>query len=268
MPRLILNTVGQHLATELVAIERELRQRAVVYSFATTDELLAAWRIARRNRAVQFTAPAAVVWLQSRPGEFAQSEVETTHALDPLARRIVIAGCLCEGEPRSGKLLTGVTRLYWHQGLRPLLALLEHPPLHPAVPAAQWIAIHSSQLIDYQGLAGLCQSLGHHTLWQADRWPVISSEPHVRIFPGWPAWEAWRELVGAERCRQTAAILLLNFPRPIDQHLAREQGIASVLAQPVSAADLQRAITGQSAPARAVVGQVSYLPVTHRRKSA
>lgn len=236
----ILHLVGRRLPSELRALAQKLQQTAIVYVFETTDELLAGWRLARRQPQLTF-APQAVVWLQSRAGEFSQHEVAEVQTLDPLANPIVVAGCWCEGEPRSGRLLTGVKRIYWHQGAVAVLRIAQAENESPQI-GSQWIAIHAAQYADFQGLAGVCESLGLRTLWQADQWPTISSSPDVRIFRGWSAWQTWCERIRSDD-RSTPAILLLDFPRPADHQRAAAEGIAAVVALPFLAADLVQVIS-------------------------
>ena len=56
-----------------------------------------------------------IIVAQSRPGQFAQAEIESWQQRYPLTPVIVVLGSWCEGEMRSGKPLIGVPRLYWHQ---------------------------------------------------------------------------------------------------------------------------------------------------------
>lgn len=237
----VIHLVGQRLSPELTALAGELRSLAVVYHFATTREMIAAWRLAQTSDAAEHLTPTAVVWLQSRPGEFRQREIDFVAECDPLARPIVIAGCWSEGEPRSGKPLTGVTRAYWHQGLGAIVPILTKQVARPLI-APQWLAIHTSQFVDYQGISAACQSLGLQTIWQNDRWPAISSEPAIRLFVHWEEWQAWRERPATARGPRAKELLLLSFPRPADFQRAAESGVSQVLAQPFTANDLQRAL--------------------------
>jgi hypothetical protein len=237
----ILHLVGRRLPTELQTFSQELQRTALVYLFPTTAELLDGWRLARKNGPQLAFAPNAVVWLQSRAGEYQQAEVAEVQTLDPLARPIVVAGCWCEGEPRSGRLLAAVTRIYWHQGAAALLRLLPTDE-QPQATTSQWIAIHATHYGDYQGIAGVCESLGHRTLWQAEHWPSISSEPAARIFCGWSSWQAWQDN-NRSQDRSAHTILLQDFPRPADHQRAAAEGIAAVVAQPFSAMELERAIS-------------------------
>ncbi len=60
--------------------------------------------------------PSEVVLLaQPRPGCDDQTAVDRLHAVAPLTRVVVVAGAWCEGELRTGRVLTGVLRLYWHE---------------------------------------------------------------------------------------------------------------------------------------------------------
>jgi hypothetical protein len=226
--------------------------RATVYSFATTSELLGGWRIARSVGCDDAIKPSAVVWLQSRPGQFSQSEIDAVLIADPLARPVVIAGALCAGEPRSEKLLLDVARLYWHQPLDAFWSLIKGDTsgLRFDARTGQWIGIHAAQLTDYEGLAGVCQSLGFSTLWQNDRWPIISSEPNYRMFRGWNSWERWCDEQATSRLKQptTPAILVLDFPTPCDVERARESGLDHVLATPFRAGDLGACLGRRRAP--------------------
>ncbi len=55
------------------------------------------------------------VLFQSWPGEFSDSAILTLKRCSPLAPIILLAGCGCEGEARTGKIPSGVFRLYAHQ---------------------------------------------------------------------------------------------------------------------------------------------------------
>ncbi|WP_254512247.1 hypothetical protein [Anatilimnocola floriformis] len=247
-----IHLVGRNLSPELGAVARDLATRAIVYSFETTADLLRAWRLARANDAAECLQASAVVWLQSRSGDFAQAEVDAVQILDPLARCVVVAGSWSEGEPRSGRPLLDATRCYWHQGAAAILSQIAVEETAPLAP--HWLAIHAARQLDYQGIAGLCQSLGQRTIWQATYQPAISSEPALRIFCDWSAWQSWCEQTPGEQ-PSTPAILLQAFPRPDDFERARAAGISAVVAQPCRATDLQQAIAAAIAPA-AVIQQI------------
>src|SRR5690348_130262 len=106
-----VHLVGRNLSPEFRVVVGELSARTVVYSFATTADLLLAWRLARGSAAAHCLQASAVVWLQNRSGEFAQHEIDAVQILDPLAKCFVVAGCWSEGEPRSGRPLLDATRV-------------------------------------------------------------------------------------------------------------------------------------------------------------
>ena len=54
------------------------------------------------SAASENSLPAAILFVQSRPGQFAQCDIERLHALAPLARLVALLGPWCEGEARSG----------------------------------------------------------------------------------------------------------------------------------------------------------------------
>jgi hypothetical protein len=59
--------------------------------------------------------PEVVLLAQPRPGHWPQSAVDALQVAAPLARIVIIAGTWCEGEPRTGRPLSGASRLYWHE---------------------------------------------------------------------------------------------------------------------------------------------------------
>jgi hypothetical protein len=261
LPALPLITIGQHLAPELADLERQLRRSQLTYSFDEPGDLLAAWELAQQHRMSRALQPAAVVWLQSRPSGFHQDQLEEVRRANPSATQIVVTGCLCEGELRTGRPLQGITRIAWNQGANAVLAAVPRVsvPLTPSGPqhldSTRWLAIHSPQFETYTGLSLLGHSLGYCTLWQPDHLPCLSSEPAVRLFCEWPSWDGWQrksqvEAKGGQRAHPAAdsaidsavEILLLSFPRPADLVRASQLGIARVLPLPLSVADLQAAI--------------------------
>jgi hypothetical protein len=260
-----VHLIGQHLTPELVTWATSLRERATIYSFSTTRELLVSWALAKSTGNYDILAPNAVVWLQSRPGQYSQAEIDAAQIADPLARPVIVAGALCAGEPRSGKLLLDVTRLYWHQPQDALWDSILTVGLDVQT-TSQWIAIHAAQLADYEGLAGLCQTLGLSTLWQNDRWPVISSEPAYRLFRGWRSWERWCDdrQSWPDSVNATRAILVLDFPTPDDVGRARDSGIDHVLATPFRATDLRNFIGPRQRRASRACNVVSQSGATPR----
>lgn len=235
-------TIGQHLAPELADVERRLRGSTLTYSFERTTDLLAAWEIAREQRMTRALQPAAIVWLQSRPGEFPRGEVDEVRKASPAARHIVVTGCLCEGELRSGQPLREVVRLSWNLGPAAILAQIQSLGPLPTASTPHWLAIHAPDFLTYEGLAWLCESLGHKAIWQPAHLPAVSSEPAIRLFANWQSWENWHGRRGSQGANPAAEILLLDFPRPADFERAADSGITRVLPLPPQLAELQAAL--------------------------
>jgi hypothetical protein len=276
LPALPLITIGQHLSPELADIERQLRRSQLTYSFDEPRDLLTAWELAREQRMSRALQPAAVIWLQSRPSVFQQDQLDEVRRANPSATQIVVTGCLCEGELRTGRPLKDITRISWNQGAGAVLAAIPRVsaprvsvPRAPSGPqlldSARWLAIHSPQFETYTGLSLLGHSLGYSTLWQPDHLPCLSSEPAVRMFCEWPSWDAWQrqspvDAKGGQRSHPAAdsavKVLLLSFPRPADLVRASQLGLARVLSLPFSVADLQAAIAAAPQPQANPTGQL------------
>jgi hypothetical protein len=271
LPALPLITIGRNLSPELADVERQLQRSQLTYSFDEPGDLLAAWELAREQRMARALQPAAVVWMQSRPSAFHQDQLDEVRRANPSATHLVVTGCLCEGQLRTGRPLQNITRIAWNQGADAVLAAVPRVsvPLAPTGPqhldSARWLAIHSPQFETYTGLALLGHSLGYSTLWQPDHLPCLSSEPAVRLFCEWPSWDAWHGALRHERkdCRISAQaaspaseILLLSFPRLADLVRARQLGIARVLPLPFSGVDLQAALAAVPQPLANPTGQL------------
>src|SRR5690349_6619470 len=56
-------------------------------------------------------APAAILLVQSWPGQIGRDNVERLHAAAPLARLVALVGAWCEGELRNGQAWRGVVRI-------------------------------------------------------------------------------------------------------------------------------------------------------------
>lgn len=56
-----------------------------------------------------------VILLQEYPGQYRAKVIERVRQHFPLTIFVIIAGSLCEGEGRTGTLIPGTIRLYWHQ---------------------------------------------------------------------------------------------------------------------------------------------------------
>ncbi|MBO7725856.1 MAG: hypothetical protein J6S40_05255 [Thermoguttaceae bacterium] len=80
-----------------------------------------------------------VFLLESRPGEFPPKGVARFRQLVPGAPLVLLAGPLCQGEGRTGRLPAGVTRFYFYEFetalLRELAKFFRHEPSRLALPA-------------------------------------------------------------------------------------------------------------------------------------
>src|SRR5690349_536160 len=85
-----------------------LDSHAACQRFDHPADALSALRSAEQQR-----DPAALLLVQSRPGQFSAREVERLHAAAPLARLVALVGPWCEGEARSGRPWPGVERVPW-----------------------------------------------------------------------------------------------------------------------------------------------------------
>ncbi|MDX1944473.1 MAG: hypothetical protein SFU86_03630 [Pirellulaceae bacterium] len=216
------------------------------------------------------SSPRAIVLFQSRPGIISQGDVEAIHRRAPLARLLAVVGSLCEGEPRSGRVWKGVTRLYWHQaaarlprelGLgnrgaagstwRPrtendgdgLLAALSPTLRRPT--RGGLAAICTPRRGEFQALADALWIGGWRTCWQIPGHPPQFQGASVLVIAGW-------ESVPAEI--SAPAAMLLDFPRRDDLIRANSLGIKEVFAQPLALPDLLatlEAMAGRSAAIQA-----------------
>src|SRR5262249_5891505 len=69
--------------------------------------------VARLARQAPQPPPRAFLFVQSRHGQLAATDVERLHAAAPLARLIALVGPWCEGEARSDRLWRGVVQVPW-----------------------------------------------------------------------------------------------------------------------------------------------------------
>lgn len=214
--------------------------------------------------------PQAIVLVQSRSGQFSAEHIENLHACEPLARLVVLTGPWCEGEQRSGKPITGVTRIAWRNWRERLpieLALDNHavPPPRTATdtdrlarmvklasgsrPSRRVVQICTARLADYNYIAAAVEELGFSQL-PFDPTNASPAPPEIVIFDGWEQASAFKKQSMSQNGQPPARhILLLHFPRPEDHVLAHQSGIDAVLAHPLSLADLNAALSNTIAPA-------------------
>jgi hypothetical protein len=206
--------------------------------------------------------PAAIVFLQARPGSVAQEAVERFHHRAPQARLLAIVGPWCAGELRSGRPCKGVKRMHWHQWpsclpaelgltggsgrpqyrsrmitefdilLRTLTPAL-HRPLRPGR-----IAVAADCRESFSTLADACWAIGWRSVWQPPGSPPQLDGADLLLVDGWDSLP--RELPAHRRDARhlPPAVLLLDWPQQADLDRAHELGIARVLARPLLLADL------------------------------
>lgn len=217
-------------------------------------ELLGGAAEASARASVPRDPPDSLLWLQSRPGQVEQRDVERLHGQLPLARLAVLTGPWCEGEQRSGRPLTGVERVPWHawESRLPLaLGLGAEPPVRwprtateseriqqRTAPRAQQrqaglkASIFTDRRETYESLAEALTSLGVEPLrGQTAARSGLNELGRLAIFDGWSQLSA-----AHAACRPD--VLLLHFPRPEDRDRAAALGIRFVLALPLLLSDL------------------------------
>jgi hypothetical protein len=206
-------------------------------------------------------APAIVVLLQHRPGEWTAEQVERVHARWPLARLVILLGSWCEGEPRTGRPPPGVARVYWHQweaqagrywdqqgeGAHPWNLPRSHAPLdgfleagvsRPA--AGELIAIEAIEESSFDALAETLVRAGYRTVrWRIDRpGEVRGAAALIWDDPG-RSRNDWLRL--GECCASasgTPVVALSGMLRWDDWQTARRWGVAHLLAKPFDLEDL------------------------------
>jgi CheY-like chemotaxis protein len=223
--------------------------------------------------------PLLLLFAQRYPAEFPAAAVELLRRRLPLARWLALVGSWCEGEPRSGQPLPGVTQLYWHQwteqtlrDLRKLLAgefgpwslpatASEEDRLAAALASAEQhrpsapglVCIVAQDREAALALADVLSAANIPSVWRRADSPQAASGVAATVVDLARGDECeWRTL--AETCASAEAgpvLALLGFPRPADADRAAQLGAAKLLSKPLRAADLraeiQRAIAIRSA---------------------
>ncbi len=268
--------IGDHRQADFSRVGRWLAEHSLLSKAATPAEAIPAVLHPAQP-------PELLIVAQSRPGQFAQGDVEALHRLAPLARLAVVAGTWCEGEIRTGAPWNGVLRLYWHQAearLRELLCdacplwnyprtatdverLLDAPrPAHHG--AQKLIAIGTESSLSYQGLAATCESAGYATVWVPPRQLTMVHHPAAGIWDeghrpddSQPALAAFLKALAGAPC-----VALVNFPREVDYQRLQRVGVRQLIAKPFLNSDLlgfldesSRSAAGHSAAGRSSAGR-------------
>ncbi len=206
--------------------------------------------------------PELIVFVQSRPGAIGAWEIERLRRSAPLAGVVLLVGSWCEGEPRTGKPLPGVERLYWYQfsswwrrqwalwaaGRCPEWGL---PPAtegrsvrnEERVRLAGKVAIETARWDTLAALSDVLQTAGCDAMWvrpaagQADFCGVCAG-----IWEGGQLSDAEAEELAAFaaqlRGQHAPVVALLDFPRRDRCAAARRAGAGAVLGKPWLNADL------------------------------
>lgn len=213
--------------------------------------------------------PELILLAQPLPGHYTQAEVTRLQQLVPLARIVVVAGTWCEGEPRTGRPLTGVVRLYWYElpawwsavrrqideGLSlPWSAPLDGPLAGRFSPAQVDMHMHIGLLpgvvaIDcqlkatFESLRESLKPYGADCRWVRRGQPVdLTSELIAGIWDGGQLDP--QELADFKKFAQVVAqrkgvtLALVDFPRYEHQELVHTAGGAGVFGKPYVAHEL------------------------------
>jgi len=222
-----------------------LRQRGAQH-FATCEEAIEA--LATDRPGVQW-----IVLLAAHRGALEPAAIEALHRRAPLARLVVVCGSWCEGELRSGRALSGVTRVYWHQFVeRAEAALAEQgdfagwrlPRTATAIDVSLQIRRQEARPLTGPSVGVLASkyeataigealaACGVGSVWIRDEQDVPDDLPAL-MWSG-PSLSARPEIV-----LRVPTVALLNFPRQSEWQLARELGFVGVLGKPFLLGDLR-----------------------------
>jgi hypothetical protein len=219
--------------------------------------------------------PEVLLLAQARPGVDEQELLDRLLAVAPLVRVIVVAGTWCEGELRTGRPPTGVTRLYWHElpawwrrGLVQRAAgLAPHwsgPGEHAPTPnrsraelragAQATIAVDARDFATFEALSAALRPAGWQCLWT----PRGRQATHHATGGVWDGGQldADERASLAAFCRQFTAmpapvIALVDFPRAEHFEFIGQCGAAALMGKPYSVQSLVDALT-QAMPVTAL----------------
>lgn len=200
----------------------------------------------------------SILLAQPLPGFYKQAQIETLRRLAPLAQIVVVAGTWCEGELRTGKPLSGVLRLHWHEFAHwwckrmnqvvecsPCLdgpLTLRDSPGEPTIAAT--LSIHTPTLASYEALTAVLGRSGAHCLWVLD-----SQVPDAATIGLWDGGQLdpqeWQQLENfATKLKQNggALVTLLDFPRKEHILRLRKLGCNTVFGKPYVVTELITAI--------------------------
>jgi len=244
-----------------------LRDRARCASF---DD--AKFAIAGRHSGAGDEGPAAILLVQSRPGQISERDVQRLHAAAPLARLVSLVGPWCEGEMRSGHPLPGIVRVPWRAWQTQLMQELglsgQNETSAATMPrtataadrietalaalgdrkcAFRTAAICTNSRASYESIADVLDQFQIGSVWHFAEKGALVPHADLAIFDGWDQLPTESGLVAnANQQPSPSRLLLLHFPRPDDHARAARLGITTVLAQTVLITDLGLALAGHT----------------------
>lgn len=243
---------------------------------AAQTELAQADSVAQALSMLRGTTAAAqlLVLAQSWPGQFTHSEVDRLRAAAPLSRVWELAGCLCEGQLRSGRPWPAVLRCYSHQAAARFAQ--QFARLEQALPVAwdfpvtasdEERLISTAEEVPHQG-SGLIIIVADDRDWSAALADAAAQRGYARLVvrphvlaaavgtaesPAstwiagaaavlWDATDAALHDADAIDCLRVAfgkapILATVGFPRPESIRAGLAGGIASVLAKPLDIED-------------------------------
>jgi hypothetical protein len=237
-----------------------LKQRKSLQHFHT---------VAEAERFLATNACAGQVITVARPGRFTTGEIETLHALAPMAPVVALVGAWCDGETRSGKPWPGVPRVAWHAwrsafsqlwGDKPqkrslwlprlatdLDRLIAQPAL-PCCPSGHLLFVRSSDHRLAEILVMAAEQQGWRAIHVHEEQLATQDAAEAWIWDWSPsaADEALRLRAARVAHPQARVVALLDFARPEAAALAETNGANAVLGKPFSLADLFEALAATS----------------------
>jgi hypothetical protein len=210
---------------------------------------------------LQTPAPTLICLAEPRPGMFTNADVLALSGQWPLARIVVIAGCLADGRRRSGPDLPGVIMVPWHDlpaRLRAWLhALAEGRPSSLDLPLTarrdeRWlnqfvgpkpvreaadhpqVTVAADSTLAAEAVGELVLSSGGTLVGQQTGRPSITAPADLVIWDVGDAIEphlGWLRLLARQRPHRSI-VLLCSFPRSDAVRAAIDAGATAVLGRP------------------------------------
>ncbi len=265
-PSPVILCIGRVNRSEFHEVLPVLEPWGTLVTSLDTSEALAA--LARES-----STPDLIVIVQSYPGEFTDSQIDTLRQVAPLARLVAVLGTWCEGEMRTGSPWPGAVRVYWHQWpqqgraeLERLMtgreSLLNLPPTtseeerclavgirrnrcEPArsasdsSSAAPLVEIVTEHYDVFDCLAAACRDRGYASYWRRSHSDPHRNPPAAILFDaaGEPDLELAR-FCQVRAGRLAPAVVLADFPRIADRNRFVRAGAAGVVSRPYCWEDL------------------------------